>query len=325
VERELHLRRQELGAKASAAVLGTQSAAMARLLDLAHRVAEVDSTLLITGESGAGKERIARLVHAESRRAGGPFLAINCGAVPETLLESELFGHVRGAFTGATQDRAGLFEAAQGGTLFLDEIGEVAPAMQVKLLRALQEREVRRVGENRIRRVDVRVLAATNRDLLAEVHSARFRQDLYYRLRVIELKVPPLRERREDILPLARHFLGESARRTGREAAGFTPEAAERLIHYPWPGNVRELENAIEHAVVLAQSRRIGSADLPEEVGRAGSGMPAPGDARSLEQVEREHILAVLDALRGNKVQAAARLGIGTATLYRKLKEYGAD
>src|SRR5689334_4605225 len=194
------------------------SPAMLKTIDLARRVAQVDSTILITGESGAGKERIARFIHDESARTAGPFLAINCAAVPETLLESELFGHARGSFTGASQDRAGLFEAANGGTLLLDEIGDVPPAMQVKLLRVLQEREVRRVGENRARSINVRVLAATNRDLLADVHAARFRQDLYYRLRVVEIVVPPLRERREDILPLARQFLGRAAKRFGKKA-----------------------------------------------------------------------------------------------------------
>ena len=193
---------------------------MLRTLDLARRVAQVDSTVLITGESGAGKERIARFIHDESARTAGPFLAINCAAVPETLLESELFGHVRGSFTGASQDRAGLFEAANGGTLLLDEIGDVPPAMQVKLLRVLQEREVRRVGENRARTINVRVLAATNRDLLADVHGARFRQDLYYRLRVVEVVVPPLRERREDILPLARQLLAASGQAIREEGAG---------------------------------------------------------------------------------------------------------
>src|SRR5689334_10585495 len=217
------------------------SPAMLRTLDLARRVAKVDSTILITGESGVGKERLARLIHDESARTAGPFLAINCAAVPETLLESELFGHARGSFTGATQDRAGLFEAANGGTLLLDEIGDVPPTMQVKLLRVLQEREVRRVGENRARTINVRVLAATNRDLLADVHGARFRQDLYYRLRVVEVIVPPLRERREDILPLARQLLGKTAKRFGRRAPALTPDAANVLLRYAWPGNVREL------------------------------------------------------------------------------------
>jgi two-component system response regulator HydG len=208
VERKLRSRRQELGPRIAKQVdpagMVIASEAMRRVVDLARRVGQVDSTVLVTGESGVGKERVARLIHDASTRTAGPFVAINCGAVPESLLESELFGHARGAFTGATQDRPGLFEAAKGGTLFLDEIGEVPPAMQVKLLRALQEREVRRVGENQNRKVDARVVAATNRDLAAEVHAARFRQDLYYRLRVIEIRVPALRERRDDILPLAR-------------------------------------------------------------------------------------------------------------------------
>ena len=197
---------------------------MRQVVDLARRVAKVDSTVLITGESGSGKERIARLVHDESTRAAGPFIAVNCGAITETLLESELFGHARGAFTGATQDRPGLFEAANGGTLLLDEVGEVSPGMQVKLLRALQEREIRRVGENKSRRVDVRVVAATNRDLAHGVAGGAFRQDLYYRLKVVELHVPPLRERRDDILPLARVLLADAALRMKRKISGLAPE-----------------------------------------------------------------------------------------------------
>jgi DNA-binding NtrC family response regulator/predicted hydrocarbon binding protein len=297
------------------------SAAMIRTLDLARRVAKVDSTVLITGESGSGKERIARFIHDESARMAGPFLAINCAAVPETLLESELFGHARGSFTGATQDRAGLFEAANGGTLLLDEIGDIPPTMQVKLLRVLQEREVRRVGENRARAINVRVLAATNRDLLADVHGARFRQDLYYRLRVVEIVVPPLRERREDILALARQLLAGAAKRLGRKAPALTPDAANRLLRYAWPGNVRELENALERAVALAQSDRIGADDLPPEVGSMPAAGPVAGDARTLAQVERDYIAAALRASDGNRAKAARRLGIGEATLYRKLKQ----
>jgi transcriptional regulator with PAS, ATPase and Fis domain len=295
---------------------------MQKILDLARRVAKVDSTVLITGESGVGKERIARLIHEESPRVGGPFVAINCGAVPESLLESELFGHAKGAFTGASHDRPGIFEAAGGGTLLLDEIGEVPPSMQVKLLRALQEREVRRVGENRSRRIDVRVLAATNRDLMAEVDGARFRQDLYYRLRVVEIRVPPLRERREDILPLARTFLKLAAERIARRITGLTPEAANLLVRHAWPGNVRELENALERAVVLAAGSQVDARDLPDELGLAVPATHAPGDARSLEDVEREYILAVLRANDDNKVRTAEQLRIGTATLYRKLKRY---
>jgi DNA-binding NtrC family response regulator len=287
-------------------------------------VASVDTTVLITGESGVGKERIARMIHEESARAGGPFVAINCGAVPESLLESELFGHAKGAFTGASQDRPGLFEAANGGTILLDEIGEVPAPMQVKLLRTLQEREVRRVGENKNRTVDVRVLAATNRDLVAEVNAARFRQDLYYRLRVVELRVPPLRERRDDILPLARVFLADASRRTGRKVGSFSPQAAHQLLRYDWPGNVRELENAVERAVVLARGARVDVEDLPDEVALALPGAHSPSEVRPLEAVERDYILAVVQANGGNKVKAAEQLGIGTATLYRKLKQYEA-
>ncbi len=326
VERKLRTRRRELGPPEEAAAersgLIVQSEGMARVLDLARRVAQVDSTVLITGESGVGKERIARFIHDESVRTGGPFVAINCGAVPENLLESELFGHAKGSFTGASSDRPGLFEAATGGTLLLDEIGEVPPAMQVKLLRVLQEREVRRVGENQSRPVDVRLLAATNRDLTAEIHAARFRQDLYYRLRVVEIRVPPLRERRADILPLARRFLAAAAERTGRKVTGFVPAAAHQLMRYDWPGNVRELQNAIERAVVLASRSRVDVDDLPPEVGRALPDVHAPGDVLPLADVEREYILSVLSSVGGNRTQAAARLGIGTATLYRKLKEY---
>ena len=325
VEQRLRTRRKELGRDApEVGGLGliAQSDAMLRVLELARRVAKVDSTVLITGESGVGKERVAHLIHDESARTGGPFVAINCGAVPENLLESELFGHAKGAFTGATQDRPGLFEAAHGGTLFLDEIGEVPPPMQVKLLRALQEREVRRVGENKNRKIDARVLAATNRDLPAEVHAARFRQDLYYRLRVVELRVPPLRERRDDILALARTFLKDAADRMRRKVTGFTPAAANQLVRYGWPGNVRELENAIERAVVLARHSRIDIEDLPEEVGLAMPSAYAPGDVRPLEDVERDYILAVVRANQGNKTAAAEQLKIGIATLYRKLRQY---
>jgi DNA-binding NtrC family response regulator len=297
------------------------SPAMLRILDLARRVAQVDSTVLITGESGAGKERIARFIHDESARTAGPFLAINCAAVPESLLESELFGHARGSFTGASQDRAGLFEAANGGTLFLDEIGDVPPAMQVKLLRVLQEREVRRVGENRSRTINVRVLAATNRDLLADVHGARFRQDLYYRLRVVEISVPPLRERRDDILPLARQLLTAAAKRFGKKPPALEPEAANLLLRYSWPGNVRELENAMERALALARSDHIGVEDLPPEIGAAPATIETAREIRTLEEVERDYIAAALRALGGNRAKAAEKLGIGTATLYRKLKQ----
>jgi DNA-binding NtrC family response regulator len=304
--------------------LVAKSAPMRQVVDLARRVARVDSTVLITGESGAGKERIAQLVHEESTRAGGPFIAVNCGAIAETLLESELFGHVRGAFTGATQDRPGLFEAASTGTLLLDEVGEVSPAMQVKLLRALQEREIRRVGENKSRRVDVRVVAATNRDLAHGVEGGAFRQDLYYRLKVVELHVPPLRERRDDILPLARVLLAGAALRMNRKISGLAPNVADQLLRHEWPGNVRELENAMERAVALARGGRVELEDLPEEI-RQAVPRPVPiGTVRPLSEIEKEYILAALELNDGNQTQTAKQLQIGSATLYRKLKSYGA-
>ena len=234
-----------------------ESPLMRRLWALAARVAAVDSTVLITGESGVGKERLARLLHDRSPRARGPFVGVNCGACADTLLESELFGHARGAFTGAIQDRLGVFEAAQGGTLFLDEIGDISPAMQVKLLRVVQERELRRVGETRVRPVDVRLIAATHRDLRQEVAHKRFRQDLYYRLHVIDLVIPPLRERPEDLRALAAEFLARTAARLQRPIRGYAPRAFEQILRYPWPGNVRELEHAIERACVLAAGPHI--------------------------------------------------------------------
>lgn len=301
-----------------------QSPAMRQLIDLSRRVAKVDSTVLIAGESGAGKERIARLVHEESTRVQGPFIGINCGAITESLLESELFGHARGAFTGASHDRAGVFEAANGGTLLLDEIGELSSGMQVRLLRVLQEREVRRVGENNARSIDVRVIAATNRDLASGVSSGAFRQDLYYRLKVIELRVPALRERRADIVPLARILLASAAQRMRRKLTTLAPDAADQLLRYEWPGNVRELENAMERAVALARGERIELEDLPEEVrgARLRRGI-ASGSVQPLESVEKEYILAALALNEGNQTRTAEQLHIGSATLYRKLKRYG--
>lgn len=325
VERRLRARRRDTRASEPRDLSGfiLESPAMHRVIDVARRVAQVDSTVLLTGESGVGKERIAGFIHEQSARVGGPFVAINCGAVPEHLLESELFGHVRGSFTGATQDRVGLFEAANNGTLLLDEIGEVPPPMQVKLLRALQERQIRRVGENRNRPVSARVIAATNRDLVKEIRAARFREDLYYRLRVVEIEIPPLRERREDILPLARAFVADTAARTGRKVSGFTPAAAHQLLRYGWPGNVRELENAIERAVVLTRRSRIDLDDLPPEVGLAVPDAIVATDVRPLADVERDYIKSVLRAVGGNRSRAAQKLGIGEATLYRKIKQFG--
>jgi two-component system response regulator HydG len=301
-----------------------RSVAMRRLVDLARRIAMVDSTLLITGESGTGKELIAHLVHDESTRAAGPFIAVNCGAITESLLESELFGHVRGAFTGAAHDRVGLFEAANGGTLLLDEIGDVSPGMQVKLLRVLQEREIRRVGENKSRPVNVRVMAATNRELAADIAAGRFRKDLYYRLNVVQLHVPPLRSRREDILPLARVLLADAAARCKSPVVtGLSPRAADQLLRYDWPGNVRELENAMERAVALGRASLMELDDLPEEVRQAIPTPSVSGPVRALDEIEKDYILAVLDINGGNQTRTAEQLGIGSATLYRKLKSYG--
>ncbi len=303
--------------------LCVQSATMRACVELACRVAKVDATVLITGESGVGKERIARLIHDESHRAAGPFVAVNCSAISESLLESELFGHTRGAFTGATSDRPGLFEAANRGTLLLDEVGDVSPNMQAKLLRTLQEREVRRVGENRSRPVDVRVLAATNRALTDAIVEGTFRQDLYYRLKVVELRVPSLRERRDDILPLARTLLSSAVARMGGDIQGMTTAAADQVLRHDWPGNVRELENAMERAVALARGDRVDVDDLPEEARLALPTMVLrPGAVLPLKTLEKDYILAVLSLNDGNQTQTAQQLGIGTATLYRKLKRY---
>jgi two-component system response regulator HydG len=300
----------------------TRSESMKRVVEQAKRMAGVESTVMISGESGAGKERIARLLHDLSARSGGPFIALNCGAVPESLFESELFGHVRGAFTGAAQDRPGLFESANGGTLFLDEVGDIPGSMQVKLLRAFQQREIRRVGENRSRPIDVRIVTSTNRDLSAEVAARRFRKDLYYRLNVVELSVPPLRERREDILPLARMFLAESALRMKRQVETLSPAAADQLLNYDWPGNVRELENAMERAAALARKSRVELDELPPEIRNAVRTKAPNGALRPLKEVEKDHILAALDTHGGNRTRAAEALKIGIATLHRKLRSF---
>ena len=307
----------------AAHALGVHSPTMRRVLDLATRVAPLDSTILITGESGVGKERLAEYIHESSRRRAASFVAINCGALTETLLESELFGHSRGAFTGAHQDRAGLFEAAERGTLFLDEIGEMPLTMQVKLLRVIQQREVRRLGENRSRRIDVRLIVATNRDLEQEVAAKRFRHDLYYRLRVVELHVPPLRERPDDLRALARSLLATAARQLPCDVTGFTPRALDTLLRYHWPGNVRELENAIERACALANGPLIDVDDLPEHV-RKGSRLGKTAAAvRPLADVERDYIVAALAANDGNKAKTAEQLDIAPATLFRKLRRFG--
>ncbi|MDI1437042.1 sigma 54-interacting transcriptional regulator [Polyangium sorediatum] len=305
--------------------LVARSEAMRSVVVMARRVARTNATVLLLGESGVGKERIARLVHDASPRVAGPMVAINCAAVPESLLESELFGHAKGAFSGAVTERAGLFEAARGGTLFLDEVGEIPLAMQAKLLRVLEEREVRRVGENRTRPIDVRIVAATHRNLAAAVAQGRFRQDLYFRLRVVEIAIPPLRERPEDILPIARRQLSEAAAREGEAPKELGKSACRALYEHAWPGNVRELVNAMERARILSEGPTIEGIDLPPEIGGAAAATTsreAGFSPRPLAEVERAHILATLAAEGGNRKEAAAKLGIGVATLYRKLKEY---
>jgi len=295
------------------------------VLGLAEQVARTESTVLIQGESGTGKEVIARYIHDLSNRNDGPFLSINCGALPESLLESELFGHVKGSFTGAVRDKEGLFTAARRGTFFLDEIAEIPPSTQVKLLRVLQEREVLPVGATESVSVDVRVIAATNRDLDEEIRSGRFRSDLYYRLNVIALHLPPLRERREDIPLLAENFLQRIALARHMKPARLTPAAFDALAVYDWPGNVRELENALERAVVLTSGEEIDAPALPE---RIVAPRPQPLAAErpaanpTLDVIERAYILWVLQTEGGNKSRAAEILGIDPSTLYRKLAKY---
>ena len=295
------------------------------VIRLAETVAPTDSTLLITGESGTGKEILARYVHALSERESGPFVSINCGALPETLLESELFGHVKGAFTGAVRDKVGLLVAAKGGTFFLDEVGEMSPALQVKLLRALQEREVVPVGATEPIPIDVRIIAATNRDLEQEIRRGTFRSDLYYRLNVITLHLPPLRERVDDIPLLAQHFL-QRLREGGRGPFELSEEALAALQRYDWPGNVRELENALERAAVLCRDQVIGLEVLPDRIKNPAPKplvSERPPENPTLEVIEQAYILWVLRAEGGNKARAAEVLGIDPSTLYRKLNRYG--
>ena len=302
-----------------------RSAAFREVYDLTLQVAESEANILIMGESGTGKELIASALHRNSPRRGKPFVSLNCAALSDTLLESQLFGHVRGAFTGAVINQKGLLEEADGGTLFLDEIGDVSPAVQAKLLRVTQEKDFIVLGSTRPRKVDVRFVAATNKDLMAEVRAGRFREDLYYRLNVISINLPPLRERREDIEPLARHFLETAARRMKKEVRAIDDAALEALVRYDWPGNVRELENVIERAVILAKNGMISAGLLP-----LGGRKEAPAPAGSpplvsLDEVERRHITAVLRETGFHKSRTAEILGLSRKTLDRKISEYGLD
>jgi two-component system response regulator HydG len=295
------------------------------MLKLAEHVAPTDSTVLIQGESGTGKEVVARYIHDLSNRADGPFLSINCGALPESLLESELFGHVKGSFTGAVRDKQGLFAAARGGTFFLDEVGEMPPSLQVKLLRVLQEREVIPVGATEAIPVDVRIIAATNRDLEEEIRRGNFRSDLFYRLNVIALMLPPLRDRRDDLLLLLENFLQRLGDEARTEPKALSQEALDAVMVYEWPGNVRELENALEHACVLSRGPLIEAQHLPERITKRRK-EPLVAERSylnpTLEVIERAYIMWVLQAEGGNKTRAAEVLGIDPSTLYRKLARY---
>jgi DNA-binding NtrC family response regulator len=321
-ERELNLLRERVNRHAAAKHFVVRSQAMQDALELAARVAPLDTTVLVYGESGTGKEFIVRLIHDQSPRAAAPFVSINCAALTETLLESELFGHVRGAFTGAVRDKAGLFEVAGNGTIFLDEIGEVAPSVQAKLLRALQEREIRRVGAERTIKVNARVVAATNRDLRAAVDAGSFRQDLYFRLGAFVIAVPPLRDRREDIPPLVHVFLVRASARMKKDVRAVSADAMSALMHYHWPGNVRELEHAVERAVILANRASIRVRDLPPEITQKARPRPG-GDTLDLGEQERVSIERALERFNGNRRKAAEALRISTVTLWRRMKQYG--
>jgi two-component system response regulator HydG len=321
--------RREVDERAGWGEILGQSQPMKRVFDLVSRIADADATVLVTGESGTGKELVARALHQKSRRASGPFVAINCAAVPENLLESELFGHVKGAFTDARSAKKGLFLEADGGTLFLDEIGELPLALQAKLLRALELRSVRPVGATAEVEFDARIVAATNRDLEGAVADKRFREDLYYRINVVHIDLPPLRARGGDILLLAQHFVRKFAERSSRPVAGISSAVAERLLAYSWPGNVRELQNCMERAVALARFQELTVEDLPEKIRDYKPNQVLvvasddPAELAPLEEVERRYILRVMEAVRGNKSTAARILGLDRTTLYRRLDRYG--
>jgi two-component system response regulator HydG len=329
LRQENRLLRESLGGRFDRRNIIGRSGPMAALLETVAQVAPSEATVLIVGESGTGKELIAGAIHYNSHRKEGPLVKMNCAAVTETLLESELFGHEKGAFTGAYKRKEGRFVQADGGTLFLDEVSEMSLAMQAKLLRVLQEMEITRVGGEAPLKVDVRLVAATNKDLMQEIEAGRFREDLFYRLNVVTLRIPPLRERHEDIPLLAQHFLTQFAQKNQKPVKGFTPQAMDRLLKYDWPGNVRELMNAVERAVVLSRSDYLGDEEFvlvlrnkPEE--ERPEQVAAKGPANlPLEEVEKTTILNTLDAAGGNKSEAARRLGITRRTLHKKLKKYG--
>ena len=332
LKEENRLLRETLGHQFDTQNIIGNSPKMITLLETVAQVAPSEATVLISGESGTGKELIAGAIHFNSLRKKGPFVKINCAAITETLLESELFGHEKGAFTGADRRKEGRFSQAHGGTLLLDEVGEMSLMMQVKLLRALQEREFNRVGGESTIQVDVRVIAATNKNLKDQINEGAFREDLYYRLNVVELEVPPLSDRKEDIPLLTQHFLELFAAKNRKEIKGFTPRAMDNLIHYDWPGNVRELMNAVERGVVLSRSSYLDVPDFPfmkdsmlqnDQDSTTPAKLSMDGDV-PLEKIEKTAILKTLEAANGNKSEAARRLGITRKTLHKKLKAYGA-
>ena len=326
VRDEVHRLRLEVGASRPGAIFG-RSPVMLQLFRMLDRLEDSEATVLIQGETGTGKELVARELHRRSRRARGPFVALSCAAVPAALLEAELFGHARGAFTGAVSSRVGLLRRAEKGTLFLDEVGELPLDLQGKLLRTLQERRVRPVGAEEEVPIDVRLLSATNRDLAAAVRAGEFREDLFFRLNVVRIDVPPLRARDNDVLLLAQHFLERYATEAGREVRGLTAETARRLLEHDWPGNVRELQNCLERAVALTEHDRVVVEDLPSELRTRPSSAPPrrpedEGALLPLAEVERRHVLRVLEAVEGRRQEAARILGLDRKTLYLKLKRY---
>lgn len=327
LEEENRFLRERLGTRFDFANIVGESPPMKRLFETISLVAPSDATVLIYGESGTGKELIANAIHQNSSRKDRPFIKVNCAALPEPLLESELFGHEKGAFTGAAQKKQGRFQLAHTGSIFLDEIAETAPSTQVKLLRVLQEQEFEPLGATRSVKVDIRVIAATNRDMALEIRDGRFREDLFYRLNVVAVTLPPLRDRREDIVLLAEHFLGRYAEINRRLIKRFTPRSVDLLMRHPWPGNVRELENAVERAVILCRGDAIAPDDLPDTIHSAADGekeidtVLKPG--LSLKEMEKQMILRTLEETAGNRTHAAEILGISRRTLQNKLKEYG--
>ena len=328
LKKENRLLKESIGSHFDRRNIIGRSPVMVKLLETVAQVSPSEATILISGDSGTGKEMIAGAIHYNSPRKDAPFIKINCAAITETLLESELFGHEKGAFTGAQRRKEGKFRLAHGGSIFLDEIGEMPMSMQVKLLRVLQEREITRVGGEEVIKVDVRVIAASNRDLLKDIEQDRFREDLYYRLNVVELKMPLLKDRKEDIPLLAQHYLEMFSEKNHKQAKGFTPKAMDALLKYEWPGNVRELMNVIERCVVLSTADYIDQNDLPsvfgnsEDLASHDSSSIIPGDI-PLEEVEKATILSTLEFTNGNKSEAARRLGITRKTLHKKLKKYG--